>query len=360
MEFYAGSNNEDAGAGLRLLEFDESTGRLSERFRVEDAKNPIYLALSPDGRSLYAAEDVSAHVAAPDPAFPGGVSRFKIAPDGSLRRVQSLALAPTVPCHVSVSPDGAALYWAEYRKAHCGAIALAPDGTMRAVSSFHHEGAVGPNAARQEAPHCHWAGLGPDGGTVWVCDLGMDRVKAYRTGRAGEGLAGMEPAPELDFAAPPGTGPRHLAFVPGTDLGLLVTELSSELFLLRFAKGAAPEALDRRSLLPDGFSGETKAAAVRVSPDGKWALASNRGHDSIAAFGIDAAAGRLVTGARTKLSGPFPRDFAFAPGGTYCVVGHKLAHEVAMYRFDAATGAFAPVPGATFGMPKPLAFVWRR
>ena len=45
----------------------------------------------------------------------------------------------------------------------------------------------------------------------------------------------------------------------------------------------------------------------RVSPDGRWALASNRGHDSVAAFGIDRSAGRLLAGARSKLAGPAAR-----------------------------------------------------
>lgn len=357
MQFYVGSNNEDAGSGLRLLDYEVSSGRIAEVRRVEDAKNPIYFAPSPDGRTLYVAEDVAAHAASPDPALPGGISRFEVAPDGSLRRVQSLALAKTVPCHVSVSPDGLVVFWAEYRNGTCGSLEVGPGGALSPVSRFKHEGQVGPNAARQEAPHCHWAGLGPDGRTAWVCDLGLDRVKAYALG--GESPAAMAPLPERDFIAPPGTGPRHIAFLPGTDLGFLVTELSSEIFFLRFPEGGAPEILDRKSLLPDGFSGQTKAAAVKISPDGAWVLASNRGHDSVAAFRIDREAGRLVVGARSKLGGPFPRDFAFSPDGSLCVLGHKLAGEVAMYRFDSATGALSQIPGATFAMPKPLVFLWR-
>lgn len=355
MFLFAGSNNEDAGDGLRTLRIDPRNGAICEVARVADAKNPIYFELSPDRKWLYAAEDVSAHVPDCPPSRPGGVSSFRVLPDGSLERVASVPLAPTVPCHVSLSPDGGRLLWAEYRKAHAGIADVGPDGRIVPLASVHHEG-KGPNPVRQESAHCHWAGFAPDGRTVLVCDLGLDRVFAYAYDENERVLRHV--TPNRDWAAPAGHGPRHIAFVPGTDLAVLVCELASTATLLRVGADGSPiEALDSRSLLPEGWSGTTKAAAVRVSPDGRWTLASNRGHDSIAAFRIDREARKLVPGPVSKLDGPFPRDFAFVPGGGGLVVaGHKLGNEVAVYRFDAETGALSRVPGVSYSMPKPLAF----
>ena len=349
---FAGSDCGDALKGLRTLVLDTDSGALSEAAVVDDARNPIYLAASADGNFLYAAEDVSSLGVE---GLPGGVSLYLVARDGSLARVGSWAVAPTVSCHISLSPDGKLLAWAEYRNAHAGVMAVDDSGWLAPLASVHHEG-HGPNPVRQDAAHCHFAHFLRDNRTLLVCDLGLDRVVAYRVDPEART---MTAAPELGWTAPAGCGPRHLAFLPGTDLAFLVAELSSEIFSLRVAPGRAPELLDRRSLLPDeGCDVPTKAAAVRVSPDGRWVLASNRGHDSIASFRIDVTTGRLTPGMRTKLQGPFPRDFEFAPGGNYVVVGHKLGHNVATYAFDRETGALRFVPGSEYTMTKPLAFVF--
>ena len=357
MFLFVGSNNEDAGDGLRTLRIDPTSGVVSEVSRVRDAKNPIYLAVSSDAKWLYAVEDVSEHVPDCPAGRPGGVSSFRVEADGFLTRVASVALAPTVPCHVSLSADGTRLAWAEYRKAHAGVVALGDGGALSPVASVHHEGR-GPNPVRQESAHCHWAGFAPDDRTILVCDLGLDRVFAYECDEAAGTMRHI--VPSRDYVAPGGHGPRHIAFLPGTDLAGLVCELASTATLLRIPRDGGPiAALDSHSLLPEGWSGTTKAAAIRFSPDGKWLLASNRGHDSVAAFRVDADAGTLSAGPISRLDGPFPRDFAFVPGGHGLVVlGHKLAGEVAVYRFDSATGALSRVPGVSYRMEKPLAFVF--
>lgn len=357
MFLFAGSNNVDVGDGLRTLRIDPESGLLSEVSRVHDANDPIYLAVSGDAKWLYAAENVAAHVPDCPPGRPGGVSSFRIEADGSLKRVASVSLAPTVPCHLSLSPDGTRLAWAEYRKAHAGVVALGSDGTLSPLAAVHHEGR-GPNPVRQESAHCHWASYAPDGRTILVCDLGLDRVFAYECDEEAKTMRHI--VPSRDYAAPAGHGPRHIAFLPGTDLAGLVCELASTATLLRIPGDGTPiVALDSHSLLPEGWDGTTKAAAIRFSPDGKWLLASNRGHDSVAAFRVDADAGKLIPGPISKLDGPFPRDFAFVPGGGGLVVlGHKLAGEVAVYRFDSSTGALSRVPGVSYKMPKPLAFVF--
>jgi 6-phosphogluconolactonase len=38
--------------------------------------------------------------------------------------------------------------------------------------------------------------------------------------------------------------------------------------------------------LPDSFAGENTTPEVRVHPSGRFVYGSNRGHDSIAAFGV--------------------------------------------------------------------------
>lgn len=51
--------------------------------------------------------------------------------------------------------------------------------------------------------------------------------------------------------------------------------------------------LQTLSALPEGSETANLSAAIRVSSDGKFLYASNRGHDSIAIYHIDSATGLL-------------------------------------------------------------------
>ena len=366
--FFAGSNNVSGGGSLRTLSLDAETGEISEVARVEDSDDALYLALSRDGGFLYAAENVAAHVPNCPPDATGGVSAFRVAPDGSLRRVASLALAKTVPCHVSLSGDGTRLYWAEYRNATFGIVALGADGAMKPLGSVHHgPDGKGPDPVRQEAAHCHWIREVPGGaGEFLVCDLGLDRVFSYRFDES-EGTFTRTAGGARDYVAPAGHGPRHIAFLPGSRMAALVCELSSTVTTLDLGDDSKTirSVCSRRMLPDDGRWAtwrESKAAAIRVSPDGGWILASNRGHDSIAAFRLDRETGALEEAVISRLDGPFPRDFAFLPGAQgVAVVGHKLANEICCYRFDPSTGVFSRIPAPPFSkMTKPLAFAFAR
>lgn len=355
--YAVGSNSGSVRNGLRIVEIDEASGRFRETGSVPDAAFPIYLARSADRPLLYAAEllpdgqgGVSTY--AVEPCVPGSASRV------SLRRVQSLPCAPTVPCHLSLSPDGRFLVWAEYRNAWTGVFAVGGDGLLRGpVAKCHHEGR-GPHPVRQEAAHCHFAAVTRGNDEMFVCDLGTDTVAAYRL--SPDGALAREPEHDLHVA--PGSGPRHLAFHPNGRWVYLVNELASTVLPLRLEGRALVPLSAPLPMLPPGWGVDggpgtvpTKAAAIRVSPDGTRLVASNRGHDSLAVFAIDPATGLLSPLSLQPLAGRFPRDFVFLPDGRHLLVAHKLCHEFATYAFDAATGALRLVQRSA-KLTQPLAF----
>ena len=94
---------------------------------------------------------------------------------------------------------------------------------------------------------------------------------------------------------------------------------------------------------PDGVTLATKAAAIKLTADGKTLLASNRGHDSIAIFSVDAETGTLTLRNIAKLSGPSPRDFELMPGDDYVIVGYELDDGIQSYRFDRKDFTLTPV-----------------
>ena len=344
-----GSYTEPGAPGVRRVAVDSATGEMRACApAAPDAGNPIYFALAPGGRRLYVAQ-----ASAPDAdrATAGALAAYTLDAGGAATRIDLLPLPYSVPCHISLTPGGGHLLYAEYSGAHAGAVALRADGTFGDRSEVHHEGS-GPNLKRQASAHCHCAVAAPDGAGVFVCDLGTDTVNAYAVAAAPS--AALEPSPERDFHAPPGSGPRHLVFNGAGDRAYLIYELGNAVQAFSYAGGRLTPLQAPLSTLPAGFGGETKCAAIRLSPDGKWLLASNRGHDSIAAFRILADGTLDGSPAISALDGRFPRDFIFLAGD--CVMaGHKLSDTVGLYRFDAATGALRRI-GVPYAMPRPLAF----
>ena len=105
----------------------------------------------------------------------------------------------------------------------------------------------------------------------------------------------------------------------------------------------------------DGGTLATKAAAVKLTADGAVLMASNRRHDSIAFFSVDAKTGALARRNVAKLTGRFPRDFELMPGERFMVVGHKMSDEIQVYRFDRASFSLAPA-GDPIPCWRPLCF----
>ena len=79
-------------------------------------------------------------------------------------------------------------------------------------------------------------------------------------------------------------------------------------------------------------------AGIRISPDGRFLYASNRGHDSIVAFAVDEASGRLSLAGFTPCGGAWPRDIRLTPSGRHLFSANQNGDCVAILARDEATG----------------------
>ena len=91
------------------------------------------------------------------------------------------------------------------------------------------------------------------------------------------------------------------------------------------------------STLPQDFQGSNTAAEIRVHPSGKFLYASNRGHDSIAAFAIEST-GRLRLVGHFPAQGKTPRHFAFDPGGSRLWVANQDSSNIVGFTIDPVSG----------------------
>jgi 6-phosphogluconolactonase len=153
-------------------------------------------------------------------------------------------------------------------------------------------------------------------------------------------LAPNDPA---GLAPPDGeTGPRHICFRPQGDVAYIVNEQGNTVTAHRFdeARGTL-EIFQNISTLPADYSEGGATAHVEVHPNGKWAYASNRGHDSIVGFNIDAA-GSLSPFGHVSVPAS-PRSFNIDPTGAYLYCAGEGADLMTAYRVDQNHGTLHPL-----------------
>ena len=324
---YVGTSTGDPAHGIHVLRFDPGDGSLAATsLPVAALPNPSFLALAPDGRTLYAVRETRE----------GGVSAFRRDPASG--RLTALGGAPSGdagPAYVSVHPSGRWLLVAHYGGGSVALLPVADDGAPgEPVDIVRYQGS-GPDPARQEAPHPHWIRTAPDG-RVLVADLGADRVVSYPpVGRDGD----LDETRAVVTPTAPGAGPRHLAFSPDGSVVYLVNELHGSVTAWSYGGDTRLEALQTTSTLPADFDGANKSAAIHVHPTGRWLYVSNRGDfDSLALFAIDPRTGLLSPRGHQREGIAWPRSFAIHPGGRWLLVANRHAGEIRVFAVDPGTG----------------------
>lgn len=340
---YVGCNSGSSDAqALHVLECNTDTGTSKLVQSVKGLQGTTYFQFDREGRYLYSA--IGEKV---DGKTRGSLVRFRM--DGErIGAMERLAELPCeTPCHVSLTPDGKRVAFAAYTSATAGTMPV--DGG--AVASFKFpDDAMGPHPTRQKKAYAHCTIYTPDASRLGVIDLGCDRIWFFDP-------VTMVRDESLVVKADPGDGPRHAIWSKDNRFLFVLNELGSSVSSFAF-DGKSFRKVGKWSMLPEDFKGETKAAAIKLTADGKILMASNRGHDSIAFYAADAETGRLTLRNIAKLTGRFPRDFELMPGERFMVVGHKMSDEIMVYRFDRDACSIEPI-GESIKAWKPLCFKFK-
>ena len=328
---YVGTYTDGTSRGIYRFTFDPATGSTSEPVLAVEAQSPSFLALHPSGRFLYAVGEVDRFQGAKT----GVVSAFAVDPrSGDLKLLNQQPSEGTGPTHLVVDKAGRNVLVANYGGGNVVVLPIAPDGTLKPVSSNQGHKGSGPDKGRQEKPHAHGIYLDAAERFALAPDLGADRIFVYRF----DGAKGtLEPhgagIPE------PGSGPRHLAFHPNGKSVYVINELTSTITVFSWdAEKGVLTAVQTISCLPAGFSGKSWTAEVAVSPDGRFVYGSNRGADSLAVFAVDAATGKLTVKGHVPVGGKNPRHFTIDPAGRFILAGHQGSGTIGVLRLDGATG----------------------
>ena len=334
---YISTYTEQGRNGIYLAELDPSTGELRLIRLAAAVKKASFFAIHPNHRYLYSTCEVDDY----RDSKAGAVSAFKVdLATGNLTLLNHQSSGGHGPHYLSLDREGKNALVANY---HGGSVAVLPiraDGTLGAATSsvLHHGSSI--NQSRQEGPHPHAIDVDPTNRFVFVPDLGLDKVFAYRFSAPAGTLAPHDPG---TVAASPGAGPRHIRFHPNGKWAYVINELNNTINALKYDAATGDlTPMDNVSTLPDGAMEENITGELVVHPNGRFLYGSNRGHDSIAEFAIDQTTGRLNSLGHCPAGGRTPRNFNIDPSGQLLLSANLDSDTVTVLRIDPVSGKLSP------------------
>lgn len=338
---YFGSQNPES-MGIALARFDSSNGTLTPPTSAIAARDPAFMTFNPGGTHLYLCNT----------GTPGGLSAFRVeSASGALELLNQVSAVGRGPSHVSVDRTGRYVLNANYGGGYVEVHALGKDGRIGKRTAFVQLEGSSVHPQRQTKAYAHWFGVDPSNRFALIADLGTDRIMIYRFDSATGALKPNGP-PFAKVRA--GSGPRHLAWHPNGRWLFAVQELSNEVvaFAWDTERGALTE-LQTSSTLPADFKDPNTAAEIAVHANGRFLYVSNRGHDSLAVFAIDANTGKLQAIEHVSSRGKTPRYFAFDPSHRWLIVSNQDGDNVVVFRVDGESGKLTP-HGEPIRLAKPM------
>lgn len=276
--------------GIYGWRFSPATGQFTSLGLVARTDGPESLAVSPNGRFLYATQHDGCSCL-PGVPFPGtphaGVAAFAIDPaTGSLKFLNSVDAQGDTPAHIQVDGTGSVLALGNYYGGDLVTYRILPDGRLsEAVGIDRHSG---PSA--HGGPHAHGVAFSPDNRLLYVADQGLDRVYSYKIDIQSATIAPLDP-PYIEVKQ--GYGPRHLAVHPNGKWVYANNEQEGVEIAFESSGGKLKQ-IQEISVMPEGVTGRVGTAESKISPDGKFLYVNSRDQQGISVFAVDQNSGKLT------------------------------------------------------------------
>ncbi len=331
IKMFVGTYNDKTHKGLYPLTYDAARDAWALGDVVPQAENVSFGAYSPKHRLHYLLNEQDDGKVAAFSAK-GWTSHGDLSTHGAS------------PAYISLNAEQSMIAMANYSTGDVVFYALDAKGLPHEPAIIRQNSGKGPNTDRQQGPHAHWVQFASD--HIYSVDLGTDQVLKYsydaKTQAVGEH--------EVAFQAPPGIGPRHLAFHPNGRNAYLVTELGNTVIALRREGGDLKE-IQTLSTLPADFTAHSQAAHLVLNKAGTRLYASNRGHNSIAVFAINDDGTLKLLQIQPTL-GDWPRFFLLMEAQKRLVVAHQNGGTLVVFKV-AEDGTLAPA-GQSLTVPSPV------
>jgi 6-phosphogluconolactonase len=338
--------------GLYVYKFNSQTGE-AKFINTAKASNPSFLTISPNQKFVYAVNEnadstrftVTGHVAA---------YSFNKA-NGKLTYINKQESGGKHPCYLTIDKTGKWIIAGNYSSGSLSVLPVKPNGSLdTAIQIVQHEG-HGVVEGRQDDPHVHATVLSKDNKTLYVPDLGIDKLMMYKFNNK-SGLLTDAPMPFV--MTEPGTGPRHFDFHPNNKFAYLVEELTGTVSVFEIYKDGSLESIQNISALPRDFDGAIGSADIHVSTDGKFLYVSNRGEsNTIGIFKINSSTGLLTWIDHQSTLGKTPRNFSLDPSGNFLLVANQNTDDIIIFKRNKNTGLLTDT-GKKINVPSPVCLKW--
>jgi 6-phosphogluconolactonase len=155
----------------------------------------------------------------------------------------------------------------------------------------------------------------------------------------GTGMLTPKAGPPLTL--PPGAGPTRFACHPSGRWVYLLNESSDAISVHVFDEDLkALSALSEQIVptLPEGAArAKSRPGDLALRPDGRFLYATNRGHDSVAIFSVEAG-GTLKLVAHEPTGGHLSDAAAVDPSGTILLVANEGSKTLSVFHIDETAG----------------------
>jgi 6-phosphogluconolactonase len=296
---------------------DSKTGSLTPKGETKVPGGPAPTAISPSRRHLYIGRRGSKHI-----------SSYNIDQKTGTLTLSGAVELETDPCFISTDRKGRFVLSAYYEGAGVTIHPIGEDGLVGGPPVVRLKTARGAHCFQTDPSNRfafvpHIAGNGPN----MILQFRFDEATGRITPNSPDRVSPERP-----------DGPRHYCFHPR----LNVVYFSNEQGCSVTAYQLSPESGTLRpfqtvSTLPADFKGKNTCSQIRITPNGKFLYAPNRGHDSIAGFAVDGVSGRLTAAGHTAVE-RVPRAFNMDTEGRFLYSAGLETGRMGAYRIDQATG----------------------
>ncbi|MET8570231.1 lactonase family protein [Streptomyces sp. NPDC004783] len=314
---FIGSFTAAGGPGIVTAAVAPGEGTLTFLSSVNGVPDPSYLALAPDGGTLYAVSETAE----------GAVAAYRVRGDKPEPAGRPVPVGGEGPTHLSLFAGH--VLTANYGSGSVSAVPVRSDGTLaRSASGVLRHTGSGPHAQRQQGPHAHQVQPDPSGRWAVSVDLGTDSVRVCA-------LADGVLTVHREIALRPGSGPRHLAFHPDGTRAYVANELAPTVTVCHWdAADGTLRPLAEVPVLPGAPAGDAYPSGIVVSPDGRFVWTATRGEDVLSVLAVEPDGLRLT--GTVPCGGRWPRAIAESDGFLYAA--NERSGDVTWFALDPATG----------------------
>jgi 6-phosphogluconolactonase len=320
---------------IDVFRLDMTTAKLTQVGQVANPPmQPSFFAWASSGKFTYSVDEVDK----------GRVVSYSVdQATGLLTRLNDVPAYGVGPTYIALDRTGKwalTASWAEDQPASISVVPIGADGMVGMPVDSHVFSVNG---------HAHFITTDPTNKFVFASINGEKYIAQYKFDAATGKLT--ENTPFKAIRTPTPADPRHLDFHPNGKFLYAINESVNSVTVFGFdsTTGLLTQLQDIPTL-PAGFTGMNTTAQILVHKSGKFLYGSNRGHNSIVVYAVDATTGMLtLVGHQTMGVGAHPRNFNFDPTGTLLLVASRDEGTVSIFKVDQTTGMLQPM-----GAPVPV------